>query len=91
MGFVGFVLGRAGQEGRALELAVELEARGDQTYYTVAMVHAGLGDRERALTWLERGYAHRSPGLAYVRVDPRLDDLRSDPRFISLLRRMRLG
>lgn len=90
MGFVGFVLGRAGQQRRARELAVELEARGDQTDYAVAMVHAGLGDRERVLTWLERGYEHRSPGLAYLGVDPRLDDFRSDPRLVSLLRRMRL-
>lgn len=90
MGFVGFVLGRVGQQGRALDLAAELEARGDQTYYAVVMVHAGLGDRDRALTWLERGYAHHSPGMAYVGVDPRLDDLRSDPRFVSLLQRMDL-
>lgn len=90
MGFVGFVLGRVGEQKRALDLAAELEARGDQTFYAVAMVYAGLGDRERTLMWLERGYAHRSPGLVYIGVDPRLDDFRSDPRFVTVMRRMRL-
>ena len=90
MGFVGFVLGRVGEEKRALDLAAELEARGDQAYYAVAMIHAGLGEHQRAMTWLERAYAHHSPGLPYLGVDPRLDDLRSDPNFGSLLRRMAL-
>jgi TolB-like protein/class 3 adenylate cyclase/Tfp pilus assembly protein PilF len=90
MGFVGFVLGRIGEEKRALDLATGLEARGDQAYYAVAMIHAGLGDRQAALMWLERAYEHHSPGLPYLAVDPRLDGLRSDPNFVSLLRRMAL-
>jgi TolB-like protein/Tfp pilus assembly protein PilF len=90
MGFVGFIYGRLGQRAEALDLARELELRGDQTWYTIALIHAGLGDRDSALTWLERAYEHRSPGLVYLGVDPRLDGLRSDPRFVSLLRRMKL-
>jgi TolB-like protein len=58
--------------------------------YAIALIHAGLGDRGRALTWLERAYTHRSPGMHDIKVDPRLDDLRSDPRFVSLVRRMDL-
>ena len=63
---------------------------GDQTSYDVAVIHAGLGDTERAFTLLEEAYARRSPRMVYLKVDPRLDDLRSDPRFDSLVRRMRL-
>ena len=90
MGFVGFMYGRLGQRPEALVLARELELRGDQTWYTIALIHAGLGDRDSALTWLERAYEHHSPGMVYLGVDPRLDDLRTDPRFVSLLRRMNL-
>jgi TolB-like protein/class 3 adenylate cyclase/Tfp pilus assembly protein PilF len=91
MGFVGFVYAQLGHEREALQVARELEARGDQTYYDVAVIHAGLGDTERAFALLEQGYAKRSPRMVYLNVDPRLDDLRLDPRFSSLLRRMRLG
>jgi tetratricopeptide (TPR) repeat protein len=91
MGFVGFVYAQLGHEREALEVARELEARGDQTLYDVAVIHAGLGDTERALALLEQGYAKRSPRMVYLNVDPRLDDIRSDPRFATLLRRMRLG
>ncbi|HJR52211.1 MAG TPA: adenylate/guanylate cyclase domain-containing protein [Gemmatimonadota bacterium] len=90
MGFVGYVYARLGYRRDVLELADELEKRGDQTYYAIALIHAGLGDKERALAWLERGYEHRSPGLVYLAVDPRLDDLRSDARFVAMMNRMRL-
>ncbi|HET9334015.1 MAG TPA: adenylate/guanylate cyclase domain-containing protein [Gemmatimonadota bacterium] len=90
MGFVGYVLGRLDHRRDALDLARDLELRGDQTYYAVALIHVALGDRNRALAWLERAYASHSPGLVYLSADPRLDDLRSDPRFVSLMDRMRL-
>lgn len=90
MGMVGFAYARLGHRQKALGLARDLESRGDQTYYAIAVVHAGLGDRDRAIVWLERAYAHHSPSLPYLRVDPRLDDLRTDSRFDSLLRRMDL-
>ncbi|HET7693648.1 MAG TPA: adenylate/guanylate cyclase domain-containing protein [Gemmatimonadota bacterium] len=90
MGFVGFVYAQLGHEREALDVARRLEAMGDQTSYDVAVIHAGLGDAERAFALLEEGYAKRSPRMVYLKVDPRLDDLRSDPRFDSLVRRMRL-
>jgi tetratricopeptide (TPR) repeat protein len=88
MSYVGFVYARLGHRHEVLELANELEQRGDQTYYAIALIHAGLGDRDRALGWLERGYEAHSPGMIYLRVDPRLDDLRSAPRFVTLMNRM---
>jgi TolB-like protein/Tfp pilus assembly protein PilF len=91
MGFVGFVYAQLGHEREALEVMRRLEAMGNQTYYDVAVIHAGLGDTDRAFAWLEQAYAKRSPRMVYLNVDPRLDGLRSDPRFATLLRRMRLG
>jgi tetratricopeptide (TPR) repeat protein len=90
MGFVGFVYARAGREQDALELARDLEQRGDQTYYYVALIHAGLRDRDRAFAWLERAIAERSPNTVELNADPRLDELRADPRFASLVARIGL-
>ncbi len=49
-----------------------------------------MGDTREALTWLERAYEERSSWLVWIKVEPRFDRLRSEPRFVSLLRRMRL-
>jgi TolB-like protein/class 3 adenylate cyclase/Tfp pilus assembly protein PilF len=91
MGFVGFVYAQLGHEREALAVADTLAAMGDQTSYDVAVIHVGLGDTERAFALLEEAYAKRSARMVYLNVDPRLDDLRSDSRFATLLRRMRLG
>jgi hypothetical protein len=58
--------------------------------FSVVLVYIGLGERDHALEWLERAYQDRSAYMVYAKTDPLLDPLRSDPRFISLLHRMRL-
>jgi TolB-like protein/class 3 adenylate cyclase/Tfp pilus assembly protein PilF len=90
MGFVGFAYARAGREQDALELVRDLEQRGDQTYYYVALIHAGLRDRDRAFAWLERAIAERSPNTVEMNADPRLDELRADPRFATLVAKIGL-
>ena len=57
----------------------------------LAVLHAALGDKEAAFRWLERAYAAHDFQLQYLKIDPRCDSLRSDPRFADLLRRMRLA
>jgi TolB-like protein/DNA-binding winged helix-turn-helix (wHTH) protein len=54
----------------------------------VAEVYVGLGDKDEAMRWLEQGYKERDLWLALLKVWPRFDPLRSDPRFQGLLRRM---
>ena len=49
-----------------------------------------LGDKDRAFQWLDRCYEERSPWLGWLKTDPALDPLRSDPRFADLLRRIGL-
>jgi TolB-like protein/class 3 adenylate cyclase len=90
MSFVGFVYAQLGREGEARELARDLERQGDQTYYAIAITYAGLRDRDRAFAWLERAIAARSPGIIYLNVDPRLDELRADPRLAPLVTRVGL-
>ncbi len=53
-----------------------------------AAIYTALGDREVALERLERGYRERAPSMIGLHVDPWLDDLRPDPRFQDLLRRI---
>jgi TolB-like protein/DNA-binding winged helix-turn-helix (wHTH) protein/Flp pilus assembly protein TadD len=55
----------------------------------VAEVYIALGDKDEAMRWLERGYKERDLWLALLRVWPRFDPLRSDPRFQDLVRRMK--
>ena len=57
--------------------------------YMTATIYAGLGDKDSTFKYLERAYQERSPDLLYfLRADPRMDNLRTDPRFQDLLRRM---
>lgn len=88
---LGHALGVAGRRDDAQKVLVELQRLSTRKYvssYDVAVVYLGLGDKGQALTWLEKACQERAGGLLYAKVDPRLDPLRSDPRFQDLLRRM---
>ena len=56
--------------------------------YWFALVHAGLGEHDQALRYLERAYEERSTVLAYLLIDPRLAPLKDDPRFLALAQRL---
>ena len=58
--------------------------------YGIASFYAVLGDAPHALDWLERAYAERDGTLILIKVHPRLDGLRGEPRFRDLLARMNL-
>ena len=59
--------------------------------YSVANIHVALGDRDQAFAWLERALEDRDRMMTSLAVHPRLDPLRSDPRFADLLARMNLA
>lgn len=57
--------------------------------YMIAVVYAGLGNKDKAFEYLEKVYNERSPDLPwFLKADLRMDTLRSDPRFQDLMRRM---
>jgi len=58
------------------------------TPFVVARIYAALGKKEEALRWLETGYRARDAWMVFLKTEPQFDDLRSDPRFQDLLRRM---
>jgi TolB-like protein/Tfp pilus assembly protein PilF len=84
----------AGKRDEALKLLAETEGVAAQRYvalWAVSVAYAALGDRDQAFAWMERAYAERSHRLVFLNVDPVFDDLRADPRFADLLRRMNLA
>src|SRR5579864_8753606 len=78
---------RSGNKVEAEKLLTELVSQSKKQYvspYYFAVVYVGLGEHERALDWLERAFADRSNGLVFLKVEPELDDLRANRRFVAL-------
>jgi serine/threonine protein kinase/tetratricopeptide (TPR) repeat protein len=69
----------------------ELSARSYVAPYSIAIIYAGLGDKDQVFSWLDRAYAERSYFLAvYLTTDSRLNGLHADPRFAALKQRIGL-
>jgi tetratricopeptide (TPR) repeat protein len=84
---------RAGQRTEAQRLLNQLEAASKRQYvspYYIAIVYVGLGEKEKALSFFEKASEDRSNGLIFMLVEPEMDSVRSDPRFIALERKLRL-
>ena len=80
-----------GDPGRARRLLDELMEVSKKRYvcpYEIGMIHLGLGEKDEAFRWLEKGYQERSICMQYTRQDPRLTSLHGDPRYEDLLRRL---
>ena len=78
----------AGKRSEAELLLHQLQDQSQKTYvapFHIALVYSGLGQLDQAVGYLEKGYKERSSGMVWLKVDPRLDVLRSDPRFQDLL------
>jgi eukaryotic-like serine/threonine-protein kinase len=90
---LGYVLAMRGERPAAEAILAELDVRSGSEYVSPVafqMVHLGLGNHDQAFTWLERAYEERRGWLAYLKVEPMLDPLRSDSRFAEFVHRMRL-
>ena len=89
---LGLVYGLAGRKADATKILNELLELNKTRYVTpaaLANVYLGLGDKEQTFTWLEKAYKERSNYIAYLKVFPILDPLRSEPRFVALMRKLR--
>ena len=73
---------------KILEQLHELSKQRSVTPYLVARIYTAMGNKCEALRWLETAYRERDVWMVFLKIDPRLDDLRCDPRFEDLLRRM---
>jgi len=86
---IGRVDALSGKRAEAEKVIDELKDRSKQIYvssYHMASIYASLGDKDRAFEWLQGAYKERSDSLVYLKVDAKMDSLRSDPRFTDLLR-----
>jgi TolB-like protein/Flp pilus assembly protein TadD len=93
LGELGNVYALAGKTDEAIDVLTNLEELLKQGYsvnYDIAYIHFGLGDRDKAFEYLERAYEEKENGMESLKVDPSLDNLRSDPRYKSLIKRMNL-
>jgi serine/threonine protein kinase/tetratricopeptide (TPR) repeat protein len=84
---------RAGRMDEARATLEALKALAQKEFvspYGIASYYAIIGDHERALDWLEKAYSERDGTLVWLKVHPRLDGLRGEPRFRDLLARLRL-
>ncbi len=63
---------------------------GQSAAYQIAEAYAWQGDKDKAFEWLERAYRQQDGGLTAIKYDPLLDNLRSDPRYHALLRKLNL-
>jgi TolB-like protein/DNA-binding winged helix-turn-helix (wHTH) protein/Tfp pilus assembly protein PilF len=91
LAMVGYTKARAGKRREAERALAELEAMSKQRFIPaseMAVIHAALGNNEKALGFLEKDYDLRSSNIFEIGVDPRMDSLRSDPKFQSLLDRI---
>ena len=92
-GYLGLWLARSGKRDEALRLLSELKQKATRDYVqgdTLALIYIGLGDKEEALNWLEKHMASRAETASAFAVSPELDDLRAEPRFKDMLKRMNL-
>lgn len=88
IGLRGYLFAKLGRAGEAREVLKTLEAVSRERYvppYATALVHAGLGEPDTALEWLERAYRAHDVHLALLPVDPKWDAFRADARFLALI------
>ena len=90
LGHVYAVTGRKGDAAILLDGLKETFAREYLPASNIAMIYAGLDEKDQAFTWLDKAYEQRAFQLQWINLDARWDNLRSDPRFQDLLRRIGL-
>jgi TolB-like protein/DNA-binding winged helix-turn-helix (wHTH) protein/tetratricopeptide (TPR) repeat protein len=88
---VGFLYAAMGKRDEALKVIENVKTLSTHAYvdpYDMAAPYAGLADKDQAMKWLNKAYEERSAQMTHLKVEAVFDNLRSDPRFQDLLRRM---
>lgn len=82
--------GKRDEAGATLKELLRLSATKYVSPYNIALIYNALDQPERALEWLEKGYERRDPKMTFLKVEPKWNNLRNEPRFIDLMKRMNL-
>jgi serine/threonine protein kinase/TolB-like protein/Flp pilus assembly protein TadD len=91
MAQLGYAYAMGGRKADALKVVSDLQSLAERRYSSpvrIACIYAGLGDKDRAFEWLEKGYAGRSDHLTQLLTECMFDSLRADERFTDLMRRV---
>jgi len=91
---LGYVYAVSGRRREAQSIVNEIEGLWKRRYFSpvdIALVYAGLGNKDEAFAWLTKAYEARDPQLIWIKVEPELGILHSDPRFAELLQRIGLS
>ena len=83
--------GNLAEARRGLAQVLADRTKSAELAYEIALVYLGLQQNEEALEWLKKAYDGRAYHMIYLKIDPRLDPLRNDPRFTDLVRRIGLA
>jgi tetratricopeptide (TPR) repeat protein len=63
---------------------------GGNDYRGIALVYAALGENDKAFEWLDKSFEHHEESLCSLKIDPKFDSIRSDPRFNKFLKKIKL-
>ena len=91
IGYLGYAYAKAERKDDARKMLAELKEQAKTRYvapYWYAVIHAPLGEKDEAFAALERAYQERSWFICWMKMDPKLESLRSDSRFADLMRRI---
>jgi tetratricopeptide (TPR) repeat protein len=86
--YLGYALAKAGREREARDELARILALGKERWispYSTALLYNGLNEREQSLSWLEKGLAEHDPRMVFLKVEPKWNNLRSDPRFQKIM------
>jgi len=90
---LGYIYARTGRKSDAAQIINDLLQFSRQGYtvsYDLAIVYSGFGDNDRTLEWIEKAYEERVSWLRFIKTEPGWDYIRSEPRFIALMKKMGL-
>jgi eukaryotic-like serine/threonine-protein kinase len=93
LSFLAVAYARSGKREEAMKIVTQMHELARQRYvpaYGFGYAYAALDDKDQAFKWLERSLQDRGWEITYIKVDPGIDSLRSDPRFDDLVKRLGL-
>jgi len=90
LAYINVLIGKKDETRRILRQVLNLARTYPVHPGLIAIMYIALNERVQALNWLEKAYRQHSPMMAWLKVDPRFDPIRSEPRFQDLMRRVGL-
>jgi serine/threonine-protein kinase len=92
LAFEGYALAKLGKRDEARAVAEKLKSLSKERFIPpvhIAMIYNGLGERDEVFAWLERALEQHDPKLTFLKVDPKWNNLRDDPRFQDFMHRIK--